>query len=370
MALHLMDATMFWNATGGVRRYIVAKRRWLRRHAGWRHTLATPLPDGDEALAVPSLPLPGSAGAYRLPWRRAASARLMCRARPDLIESADPYTLAWSALDAAEILGVPSVAFCHSNLERMAALAAGRFGRAAAMQVARRYAAHLYRRFDLVLAPSAAMLGHLHAWGVEAAVQQPLGVDTRTFAPERGDRHWRTELGLPADSRVLVYAGRFAPEKNLPTLAAAVRRLGAPYWLVAIGSGPAVPSGERVMVLPPIRSATFLARALASADVFVHAGDQETFGLSVLEALACGLPVVGRAAEGLAEQLDDSVGRAVCNGRPEAFAEAIADVLSRDPQPLRDAARNRALANDWEQIVPTLWQKYRRLLGAPREEHA
>ena len=313
---------------------------------------------------MPSLPLPGSGGAYRLAWRRSASARLLCQARPDLIESADPYTLAWSTLDAAETLDVPSIAFCHSNLERMAALAAGRFGRMAAMRAARRYAAHLYRRFDLVLAPSAAMRGHLHDWGVDAAVHQPLGVDTRTFAPERGDRRWRTETGLPADARVLVYAGRFAPEKNLLTLTAAVQRLGARYWLVAIGSGPAMPSGDRVIVLPPVHHAKHLARALASADVFVHAGDQETFGLSVLEALACGLPVVGRAAEGLAEQLDDTVGRAVDSDRPEAFAEAIADLLDRDLQPLREAARNRALASDWEQVVPMLWQKYRQLLQA------
>ena len=364
---HLLDATMFWNPSGGVRRYVVAKRQWIRSHPGWRHTLATPRPDGDagDALAVPSLPLPGSAGAYRLPWRRAAAASLLCRAGPDLIEAGDPYRLAWSALDAAHTLGIPAVAFCHSNLEQMAGLAAGPHWRDAAQRVARRYAAHLYGQFDLVLAPSRAMLAHLHDWGVGAARLQPLGVDTRVFEPCRRRAHWRELLGLPDDARLLVYAGRFAPEKNLPTLVAATRRLGPHHWLIAVGSGPAPPHGERVIVLPALHDPGVLATVLASADVFVHAGAQETFGLSVLEAMACGLPVVARAAEGLAELVDDSVGHGVAGDTPAAFADAIADLLARDTQPLREAARRRALAHDWEQVLPALWGHYRRLLRAP-----
>ena len=80
---HLLDATMFWNPSGGVRRYIVAKRAWLRAR-GWQHTVATPQPDVDDALSIPSLPLPGSGGAYRLPWRRTAAAALLAEARPSL----------------------------------------------------------------------------------------------------------------------------------------------------------------------------------------------------------------------------------------------------------------------------------------------
>lgn len=361
---HLLDATMFWNPSGGVRRYVVAKRQWIRSHAGWRHTLATPRPDDDagDALAVPSLPLPGSAGAYRLPWQRAAAARLLCRAEPDLIEAGDPYRLAWSVLDAARTLGVPAVAFCHSNLEQMAALVAGPRWSGAAQRVARRYATHLYSQFDLVLAPSRAMVAHLRDWGVAAALQQPLGVDTCVFVPWRRRERWRELLGLPADARLLIYAGRFAPEKNLATLVEATRLLGPRHWLIAVGSGPAPPQGERVIVLPALRDAGALATVLAGADVFVHAGAQETFGLSVLEAMACGLPVVARAAEGLAELVDGSVGHGVGAGTPAVFADAIADVLERDTQPLREAARRRALAHDWEEVLPTLWTHYRRLL--------
>lgn len=364
--LHLLDATMFWNTSGGVRRYVIAKRRWIAEHQpGSRHTVATPTPDapGDLRIAAPALP--GSGGDYRFPLRRAAAARVLERARPDLIEAADAYRLAWSSLDAARALGIPAVAFCHSNLERLAAsMLPGRWS-AAAAKSARRYALHLYGQFDLVLAPSRAMLGHLDDWGVRGAAHQPLGVDTTVFHPAGRSQSWRDALQLPPGARLLVFAGRFAPEKNLATIAAAVQRLGAPVWLVAIGHGPAAPSGARVILRPPVRDPAILAGMLAAADLFVHAGTQETFGLSVLEAMACGTPVVARAAEGLAELVDDSVGRCARGDSADDFADAIADALAADRDPLSIAARRRAEAHAWNAVLPLLWRRYEALCGAP-----
>ena len=59
---------------------------------------------------------------------------------------------------------------------------------------------------------------------------------------------------MPPKARLLIYTGRFAPEKNLDTLVAAVRRLGPDYWLLAVGSGTAAPRGDRVIVWPQIIS--------------------------------------------------------------------------------------------------------------------
>jgi alpha-1,6-mannosyltransferase len=362
--IHVVDATMFWSPTGGgVRRYLLAKHDWLARRPGWRHTLA--VPGGTGAAALPSVPLPGSGG-YRVPLRRGAVARVLQSLRPDLIEAGDPYRVAWGALDAARACGVPAVATCHSNLEAMARLAAGaRLGGIAA-RAARRYARHLYRRFDLVLAPSRGMREHLVDWGVEGAVVQPLGVDTRTFHPDRAaSTGWRAALGLGADDRVLVYAGRFAPEKHLDVLAAAAAKLGPPHVLLAIGAGPAPPlAGEHVRIVPFVADVTALASILAGADVFVHAGDQETFGLSALEAMACGTPIVVRKAEGLAELADGRSGLAVEHGSGAAFADAIAALLAGDRAAQRRAARERAEAYDWERVFPALLGHYHRLLDA------
>jgi alpha-1,6-mannosyltransferase len=359
---HLVDATMFWNASGGVRRYLCAKRRWLSRNTGWRHTVASPVADADSTLVLPSMPLPGSQGEYRLPWHRSTLARMLRAARPSIIESADPYRLAWASLDVARELGIPSVAFCHSNLSHLARMVAGEAFGSAMERAARRYARHLYERFDLVLAPSRAMTNHLADWGIAGAVHQPLGVDTQIFHPRRRDEAWRRTLGVPESARLLLYVGRFAAEKYLQTLVDATGRLGAPYWLVAVGSGPDVPSGERVIVLPPLRDAESVAAILASCDCFVHAGRQETFGLSVLEAMASGLPVVAQAAEGLAERVDEQVGRGVAATSARAFADAIADVFANGPGALGKAARQRAELGDWNRVLPQLHAHYRRLM--------
>ena len=361
---HLVDATMFWNPSGGVRRYLCAKRRWLASHTNWRHSIASPVADAESTVLLPSSPLPGSHGEYRLPWRRRALARRLRESGPSLIEAADPYRLAWAALDAANALSIPSIAFCHSNLAQLARMASGgSFGRIAEA-AARAYARRLYRRFDLVLAPSRAMADHLVDWGVPHAAHQPLGVDTALFHPQCRDLDWRRTLGVPDSARLLVYVGRFAPEKYLQTLADAVHLLGGAYWLVMLGSGPSVPSGNRVIVLPPARGPESVATALASCDLFVHAGRQETFGLSVLEAMASGIPVVAQAAEGLAERVDEQVGRGVVGTTALAFAEAIADVFADDWRALGRTARRRAETCDWDRVLPQLHLRYRQLLPA------
>lgn len=363
--LHLVDCTMFWTPSGGgVRRYLLAKQQWLAGRADWTQTIATPSPDSGPGSRLPGLALPGLAG-YRVPWRRDASARVLRELKPALIEAGDPYRLAWAARDAAQSLGIPCVAFCHSDLERMAIGWAGPRFAAAAARAARRYLRHVYAGFDRVLAPSLSMRDRLLDWGIANAVHQPLGVDTGVFHPGRADRaRWLERLGLPPATRLLVYAGRLASEKHLDRLVAAVDRLGEPYRLLLIGDGPSVPQGRLCLHLPHLRNAVELASAMASADAFVHAGDQETFGLAVLEALACGTPVVARHAAGLAELVDDDVGCSVPGGRPADFAAAISALFERDRVALAASARRRAEHYDWQQVLPGLMTRYEGLLSS------
>ena len=359
---------MFWSPTGGgVRRYVQTKHEWLAARPGIRHTIAVPQVAGSAAdsATLPSIALPASGG-YRLPLDRAAIARVLVSLRPDLVEVGDPYRVAWGALDAARTLGIPAVAYCHSNLEALARLAGGALLGPASARLARRYMRHLYSNFDLVLAPSRAMAGHLETAGVARVAVQPLGVDTTAFHPDRANASWRTGLGLGDSARLLVYAGRFAAEKHLDVLSAAVARLGAPYHLVAVGAGPRPPRGDRVHVLPFVAGAAGLAEVLASADLFVHAGDQETFGLSVLEAFACGTPAVVRGADGLAELVDAGTGIAVDDGSANAFAAAIAMMFDRDPRSFAAAARARAEASDWQHVLPSLLERYRGLIESRR----
>jgi len=364
--LHLVDTTMFWSPTGGgVRRYLLTKHAWLARQPRWRHTIAVPRVAGsDEGPAtLPSLPLPASGG-YRLPIRRGAIARRLVALAPDVIEAGDPYRVAWGALDAAQTLGVPAVAYCHSNIVAMARLATGPRLGATAARFAERYARRVYRGFDLVLAPSLSMAAHLRDWGIARVHCQPLGVDSEVFHPSQRDPAWRARHGIDADARLLVYAGRFAAEKHLDVVAEAVMRLGAPYTLLVIGAGPVPPPpGPGVVVMPFVASTAALATAYASADAFVHAGDQETFGLSALEAMACGLPIVVRDAEGLGELVDRDNGVAVADASPASFAAGIAALFEGDWHQRSRAARLRAEASDWQRVLPSLVAHYLRLIA-------
>jgi alpha-1,6-mannosyltransferase len=364
-AFHLVDATMFWSPrSGGVKSYLRAKNAFLQHDPRIRQTVVVPGAVRAASPQVPGLPLPFSAG-YRFPRSRQSAARVLAGLSPDVIEVGDPYQMAWATLDAGQHAGVPVCAFYHSNLLDMAQRLAGRHAR----KMAAAYVRKLYPHFDRVFAPSAHVVSQLHDLGIDRAVLQPLGVDTDVFRPQPADGSWRRRHGIAPDDIVLLYVGRFAPEKNLHLLADAVDRLGAPYVLATIGHGPVRISGTRVRVLPYEPGREALARAYADANAFVHAGDQETFGLAVLEALACGLPVVGCRRGGVGDLVIDEVGVTVPPGSAEAFARAIASLRQRDAETLSRAARNHALRYDWRSVFPPLIQHYRQLSHGTERIH-
>jgi alpha-1,6-mannosyltransferase len=362
--MHLVDLTMFYAPEGGgVSTYLNAKARWLARRSRVRHTIMSPnvstRPGAPALVRIPGVALPGIHG-YRMPVSVAAPARLLQAAQPDLVEAGDAGHCAWAALRTQQRLGVPAVAFYHSDLPR---LVEHRFGRAAA-QGTRKYLAHLYREFDMVLAPSRLMVQQLVAMGVPDPLHQPLGIDSSVFRPQRRVETLREHLHLPSNARLLVYAGRFTPEKKLATLIAAVRELGRPYHLVLVGGGAALPRYPQITFIPFKRDQRQLARLLASCDVLVHPGDCETFGLIVLEAMACGLPVVGTTGGGVAELVDADTGLLAEPNCAASLAAAIEAIYARDLAQLGANARRKAQERyDWNQVMPQLLSRYGGLLA-------
>lgn len=363
--MHLVDITMFYAAEGGgVSTYLNAKARWLSRRTRVRHTVMSPnVQSGGQApelVRIPGVSVPGING-YRLPVSVSSCTRLLEAAAPDLIEAGDAGHCAWAALRAGRALGVPTVAFYHSDLPR---LVQHRFGRAIAHGT-RRYLAHLYRQFDMVLAPSRLMVQQLAEIGVEGALHQPLGIDSTVFRPERRVETLREHLRLPRDARLLVYAGRFTAEKKLALLVEAVRRLGRPYHLVLIGGGTyPLPRYPQITFIPFKRDQRQLARLLASCDVLVHPGDCETFGLIVLEAMACGLPVVATSGGGVAELVDEQTGILARPNDVDSLAGAIEAMYRRDLAEVGAQARRKAEDHyDWNRIFPQLLQRYGGLLA-------
>jgi alpha-1,6-mannosyltransferase len=349
---HLLDTTMFFSPTsGGVRRYLLAKHDWLGRRASVTHTLLVPgAASGGtvgDIVEFSSPLIPFGAG-YRFPWRLDALRHVLAGLQPDLIEAADPYQMGWQAARVAATLGIPAVAFCHSDL---IALVRGRLGRSAG-ELCVRYLRSLYSQFDLVLAPSRMVAGRLADAGIDRVVVQPLGVDAEIFRPERASRSLRASLGLSPRTRLLVFAGRLAPEKNLGDLHAMVDLLGDPYHLLIVGGPVARRPSPRVTVLPYQREPTRLAAWLAGADVVVHAGRSETFGLVALEGMACARPVVVYNAGALPEIVDEGVGAVASDLVPRGLAAAVASVFDRDPLALGAEGRHRVIEQyTWDRAL-------------------
>ncbi len=163
------------------------------------------------------------------------------------------------------------------------------------------------------------------------------------FRPERRTLDLRAKLGLPDNTRLLAYAGRFSGEKNLNVLLHAFARLGAPYHLLLIGGDKNAQPTPNVTMLQYRRDSHELAQWLASADALVHAGTKETFGLVILEAMACGRPVVAARAGAVPEVVDESVGMLAKPLDGESMAETIASLYDRDIEAIGAAARARVL---------------------------
>lgn len=365
----LVDTTMlFTPASGGVKRYLLAKRAWLTANRPEvRHRLVLPEQAWDDAAGdirwVRSTALALGNG-YQYPLLSSGWKEAIEGSRPTLIEAGDPYAPGVAALRAGRGLGVPVVGFCHTDVAALVGIYAGRL----AERAARALWVKRCGQFDAILAPSRYMANLLEDAGVPRVHAMPLGVDIDTFHPGlRDSEGLRRRLGLSARDRILVFAGRNAPEKRLNVLVEAVERLGDPYKLLLVGTGEAGPKSRQVINLPFEHSSVGLATLLASADVFVHANPHETLGLAVLEAMACGRPVVGPNRGGVGEIVDDAVGCAAEGSSAAAIAEAVANVFARDRQALGQAARRRVVASYcWDAAFARITGLYAELTGDAR----
>lgn len=339
--MHVADVTTFCAGEGGeVKRYLHAKRQWLKRHTRIKHTLLIPgasdLDDGAGVVTVASPRIPLTRG-YRWPIGHVRWGERLRKLAPDLIEVGDPYGLAWTALEAGARLDVPVVGVYHTDLIN---LAGSRLGSWCQPGVAR-YVRHLYARFDLVIVASSVIAETLRAAGVKRVEQLAPGVDVDAFAPTHRDPGLRVTLGLPGETRLMIHAGRRTQEKDIALLMKTMRRLGSGYHLLFVGGDPVRNAAHNVTCLPYPDDESALAWLLASADMLVHPTDQERVGRDAVRAMACGIPVVGVAAGAMTELVDSAVGMLAQRPNARALAQAIITVYERDPHTLGRKARER-----------------------------
>ena len=194
------------------------------------------------------------------------------------------------------------------------------------------------------------------------------GIDRDQFKPQRRDMGWRRSLGIADDEMVIAFLGRIVMEKGLDVFADAVHgfaALGLKHRVLAIGEGPARPWFEQQLpqaIFTGQLTGTELARALASADVFLNPSITEAFGNVTLEAMACGLPVVAAESTGATNLVrHGETGMLVDGTEPDEFAEALA-LYARDPDLRRrhgEAGLAIAGTRDWDTINSAVIRAYK-----------
>jgi alpha-1,6-mannosyltransferase len=370
------DLTQSWSDVGGgVRTYLLHKRRHIFANTPHSHLLIVPgsrdeVIEEERAITVTiaSPHVPGSPH-YRLMLRNGAVRSALERFRPDLIECQDAYNLPWAAiahrrrnpgtaLIAAYMTDFPTV-YVERPLSRFISPLAARLLR----RLCYSYCGALYRRFDAAFALSEnGGAAKLRSVGIDPVEVVPLGVELGEFGPERRDQRLRARLGLADHEPLLIYVGRLDREKRPDVVVEAFQRLPQELRakLVLLGEGPlkaeiAAFGDERIVIAGYVKDRAELARWLASADVYVSAMADETFGISIIEAQASGLPVVGVAAGAMIDRVTDAVGRLGPVGDAGAMAANILSVMYGDRADMGRAARAEALKFSWESSMEALF---------------
>src|SRR6266403_2216491 len=379
--MKICDLTQFYSPfSGGVKRYLEEKRRYAVT-AGHEHILIVPgkrterIDEEKARTYFIEAPLVSKTSRYRALLNLRAVENLLEQEQPDIIESSDPYQLAWKAIASGENLRIPVVGFYHSHFpEAYLRTTSKFFGKTAtyiAMETAKVYIRSLYNHFRRTFISSAGLAQVLKEWGVENVVLNELGVDTEVFHRGTDKFATRVELQIPTDRLLLLYVGRLASEKNVKTLFQAFeslhRRSPGHFHLLVVGDGPQRDS------LRDLQNTTgsvswqrycsdncSLAKIYRTADLFVHPGVQETFGLVALESQACGTPVVGIRGSYMDRIILHDQESWAEEETPESLARTIEAACSRNLPRL--GARASRLAEErlsWPRVFERLFYIYR-----------
>ena len=352
--MKICDVVQFYSPLGGgVKRYLGDKIEYLSRQKGNEHFII--IPSGKDGIEeknhskfyhIKSFHLPGSLS-YRLLLNRKKILTHIDTEHPDIIEVGDPYRSAWISLEAARRHQIPLVAFYHSDFPRAMGRTIKRFcGETLEHYLSRatnRYVVNLYNRMNATVVASYRIEKVLKECGINNVVRIPLGTNPAVFQPNpSGAEAVRKKLGLSDTDTLLIFVGRMAREKNIKSLAGMMDILVSQstashkYHLLLVGDGELRDYVQKITGNKPwitwykySESTEQLTAYYTAADLFVHAGHYETFGITSLEAQACGTRVLAIRNGGLDDTVagEDPLIMAESH-TPEALADGVLKIES------------------------------------------
>ncbi len=372
---------VYWPMVSGVGVTLTRLRDALaaRGHTVRVYSASYPLPDGSadrpEVHRSPSVPL------FLYPdvqWAFPRYRDVLLDVEdfePDVVHVATEFALGLTGLRVARQLGLPLVASAHTDYEKYA----GRYGLDWVMRAGWRYLRWFYSQASVVLCPSSVYERHLLARGVRHTGIWTRGVDPACFSPAFRREEYRRRLGLGRGDMLVSYVGRIAREKDLHILAEAWQALGhrPDARLALVGRGPMEPEFQRLELpgvhLTGLLSGPELSAAYASSDLFVFPSSTETFGNSLLEAMASGLPCVAAAAGGVVEFARHGENAwLVAPGDVKALAGGLERLLHDRAlrQRLSAGALRTAQERRWDRIFDDLLEQYGRAVAGSRRQAA
>lgn len=293
--------------------------------------------------------------------------RILSGFGPDVLHAASPFFLGAQAIAAANRLGVPSVAIYQTDVAGFAR----RNGLGVTSAIAWKYVRWVHEGADLTLAPSAASEYDLRTAGVSRVSRWGRGVDLERYHPNK--RRTAAAIALrerlsPDGETVVGYVGRIAPEKQVERLRA-LRGIGR-LSLAVVGDGPSRDAVARELRGMPVTwlgrlGGDDLAAAYAAFDVFAHTGSEETFGQTVQEAHASGLPVIAPRAGGPIDLVEHGVDGLLFPPTDDRGLRAAVAMLVHDGALRRrmgEAGRRAVLGRSWEVVCGDLTRHYERVI--------
>ena len=314
---------------------------------------------------IASAPMPGYTEVRIATTSAATLRRRIDEFAPDVIHLASPMILGGRAVVAAQKAGVPTVAVYQTDIPGYTARYGMPFLENASWQLLR----DVHNRATLNLAPSTATRDQMLEHGIERVHLWRRGVDTSLFSPSLRSAKLRARYAEP-EEKLMVYVGRLAPEKQVADLRVLHDMPGV--RLLIVGDGPERDALRRDMPrarFAGFRSGTDLAAHLASADLFVHPGELETFGQTIQEAMASGLPVIAPRRGGPVDLVTPSrTGWLYTPGMLDELRDRAADLLFDDAK--REAFGTAALESVRQRTWPVLSEQLRGYYRRAIEEHA
>ena len=314
---------------------------------------------------IASAPMPGYTEVRIATTSAATLRRRIDEFAPDVIHLASPMILGGRAVVAAQKAGVPTVAVYQTDIPGYTARYGMPFLENASWQLLR----DVHNRATLNLAPSTATRDQMLEHGIERVHLWRRGVDTSLFSPSLRSAKLRARYADP-EEKLVVYVGRLAPEKQVADLRVLHDMPGV--RLLIVGDGPERDALRRDMPrarFAGFRSGTDLAAHLASADLFVHPGELETFGQTIQEAMASGLPVIAPRRGGPVDLVTPSrTGWLYTPGMLDELRDRAADLLFDDAK--REAFGAAALESVRKRTWPVLSEQLRGYYRRAIEEHA